>query len=74
MPKKNRVSQDRNIIHIELIRIIAIILVMFNHTNTKGFTHFSVAQESIFYPFYLFFSIADKIAVPLFLWYLAHYY
>lgn len=53
-------------LHIEFLRIIAIYLVLFNHTGVKGFFHFSVAADSHFYWMYLFYSILDKIAVPLF--------
>lgn len=53
-------------LHIELLRIIATFLVIFNHTGTWGFFLFSVRQESSFYWMYLFCSILCKIAVPLF--------
>ena len=52
--------------HIECIRIIAIMFVIFNHTETKGFFLFSVREESPFYWLYLFISILCRIAVPLF--------
>ena len=41
-------------------------LVIFNHTGTRGFFLFSIATDSALYPFYLFISIACKIAVPLY--------
>lgn len=53
-------------IHIELLRIIAIVFVLFNHTGTKGFVLFTVARESQFYWFYMFTSIGIKVAVPIF--------
>ncbi|MCI8294941.1 MAG: acyltransferase family protein [Lachnospiraceae bacterium] len=64
-----RVSKSktkRNMIHLEVLRMIAIFLVLFNHTGQDGFMYFVVAQKSIFYPVYLFISILDKVAVPLF--------
>lgn len=53
-------------VYIEFIRIIAIILVIFNHTGEKGFKLFFSSQDSPFYVFYLFASLACKVAVPLF--------
>ena len=52
--------------HIAIIKIVAILLVIFNHTGTRGFLLFSVAQDSPLLPVYLFSTIACKIAVPLF--------
>lgn len=52
--------------HIELLRIIAILFVIFNHTGTNGFFLFSIRTESPFYWLYLFLSILCKIAVPIF--------
>lgn len=53
-------------VHIDFLRIIAIYMVLFNHTGTNGFVFYTVARESSFYPFYLFNAIFIKIAVPLF--------
>lgn len=53
-------------LHIELLRIIAIICVLFNHTGTKGFVLFTIARESEFYWLYMFMGIAVKVAVPIF--------
>lgn len=50
----------------DILRIIAIYLVVFNHTGLNGFFLFSVSQDSPFYSLYLFISIITKIAVPLF--------
>ncbi len=54
------------LIHIEFLRILAIFLVLFNHTGTNGFFLFAEELDSPFFPLYLFLSIADKIAVPIF--------
>lgn len=64
--QQNIIKPKRDLLHIEFLRIIAIYLVLFNHTGTDGFFHFSVATESHFYWLYLFISIFDKIAVPIF--------
>ena len=53
--------------YIEFLKIIAIYMVLFNHTGSRGFTLFTLAQGSVLYPFYLFNAIFVKIAVPLFL-------
>ncbi len=52
--------------HIAAIKIIAIFLVIFNHTGESGYMLFAVAKDSLLFPFYLFLSILCKIAVPLF--------
>lgn len=52
--------------HIDFLRIVAIFMVLFNHTGTNGFVLYTIARESPFYPFYLFNAIFIKIAVPLF--------
>lgn len=74
MIKSKKVVKDKKIhklarkdlIHIEFMRIIAIYLVLFNHTGKKGYALFTTAKESPMYWVYLFISILDKIAVPLF--------
>lgn len=52
--------------YIDLLKIMAIYMVLFNHTKDKGFILFTIAQGSKLYPFYLFNAIWIKIAVPLF--------
>lgn len=53
-------------VYIDFLKIIAIYMVLFNHTGTSGFVFFTVARTSTLYPFYLFNAILIKIAVPLF--------
>ncbi len=53
-------------IYLDFLRIIAIFMVLFNHTGTSGFVLFTVTQHSALYPFYLFNAILIKLAVPLF--------
>ena len=53
-------------LYLELLRALAIFLVIFNHTGTKGFFLFTVQQSSALYPVYLFLSVACKTATPLF--------
>ena len=58
--------ENREKVYIDFIKICAILMVMFNHTGTRGFMLFTVRQQSSFFMFYLFHSIFIKIAVPLF--------
>lgn len=53
-------------IHLEFLRILGIILVIFNHTGSHGFFLYAISEFSPFYSFYFFCSIACKVAVPLF--------
>lgn len=53
-------------VYIDFIKIIAIYMVLFNHTGLDGFLLFTAERESMLYPFYLFNSILIKVAVPLF--------
>lgn len=60
-------KQERNLLHIELIRIIAAFWVIFNHTGDRGFFLFSTYDiDTVYYWISLFLSIASKTAVPLF--------
>lgn len=59
-------NSKSTLVHIEFLRILAIFLVLFNHTGTNGFFLFADELDSPFFPFYIFLSIADKIAVPIF--------
>ena len=53
-------------VYLDFIRFIAIILVIFNHTNDWGFTRFAIAEGGLNYTLWLFASIACKVNVPLF--------
>lgn len=53
-------------LYIDFIKIIAIYMVLFNHTGNRGFVLFTVARSSLLYPLYLLLAIFIKIAVPLF--------
>ncbi len=59
-------GNKRILVHLELLRIIAILLVIFHHTNTRGYFLFSVSEGLPLYPLYLFMSIACVMGVPLF--------
>lgn len=55
------------ILHLELVRAVAIFLVMFNHTGSRGFDLAVTTNNEVAYPFFLALSILCKMAVPLFL-------
>lgn len=52
--------------HLDLLRILAIYLVAFNHTANRGFMLFANETESVLYFPYMMFSVFCKIAVPIF--------
>ncbi|MBR6559129.1 MAG: acyltransferase family protein [Clostridia bacterium] len=54
------------LIHLDLLRLIAIYLVIFNHTGNFGYTLFGSRVDSPFYFVYMATSVFCKIAVPLF--------
>jgi len=53
-------------LHIELLRVLAIVFVFFNHTNEVGYTLFVLKPDSAMRPLYIFLSDICVIAVPLF--------
>lgn len=59
-------SKKKNIVYLEIIRIIAIIGVLFNHTNQYGFFMFPTAPDKAGYFISMVFSILCKMSVPLF--------
>ena len=52
--------------HLEFLRFLAILLVIFNHTGEAGYLYFTLKQESMLYPLYFLLSVLCKTAVPLF--------
>ena len=59
-------KQKTKKIHIEFLRILAIFFVLFNHTETKGYTLYTLEQGTIAHWLYLMLAIFVKIAVPIF--------
>ncbi len=57
----------RELVHIEILRVIAIWFVVFNHTWTSGYMLYSAVGRSYryYYPL-VFLSVLCKIAVPVF--------
>lgn len=54
------------VVHLDLLRLVAIFLVIFNHTGDRGYTLFINMIDSPISLFYMAFSVFCKIAVPLF--------
>lgn len=52
--------------HLDILRILAIYMVIYNHTMEKGFFLFASQQGSPFYWLYLGWSVVITVAVPLF--------
>ena len=60
-------TDNKKILYVEILRIFAIIFVIFNHTNNFGFVHFTLYEPGSFqYWFYMFFSVITPFAVPVF--------
>lgn len=54
------------LLYIDFLRILSIILVLFLHTYTNGFSLFTVRRDSAFFLVYLLCSVFAKIAVPIY--------
>lgn len=58
--------KPKRLLHLDMLRILAIFLVVFNHTGDRGFMLFAAQTQSVLYFPYMLCSIFCKIAVPLF--------
>ena len=59
-------ASSKRKIYLDFLKIIAIYLVLFNHTKQNGWALFTVSVDSALYPFYLFIAVLTKINVPIF--------
>lgn len=60
-------TKKTRLFYIEAIRILAIFLVIFNHTNNRGYTHFTGYEIGSFpYWFCMQFALIAGVNVPLF--------
>ena len=57
---------SKRMLHLDLLRLLAIYLVVFNHTGDRGYILFINKMSSPISLFYMTASIVCKIAVPLF--------
>ncbi len=64
----NQTRSRHSFIYLELIRIIAILFVIYNHTNKRGYTYFTtlLPNTSILYWCSMAISAMCGVAVPLF--------
>lgn len=53
-------------LHLELLRIIAVYLVVLTHTGKRGFTYFTTLEPSVMYFLTMVIPVICNIAVPLF--------
>lgn len=61
-------AEKSKILYLEVLRILSIFFVIFNHTGANGFFLFSAYKSTeIQYWVYLFVSIFCKFSVPMFL-------
>ena len=62
------ILNQKKLIHIEALRIIAAFLVIFNHTGSNGYFLFTSHPSGTFpYFLYMAFSVISKVGVPIFL-------
>lgn len=59
-------GKSKRLLHLDLLRLLAIYLVIFNHTADRGFTLFADYMDSPISFLYMFVSVFCKIAVPIF--------
>lgn len=62
--EKKKTGGDKKL-HLEVLRIVAILLVLFHHTNLRGFMLF-LERDGFSSNVYLFASILCEVAVPIF--------
>ena len=66
MTYANTENRAARLIHIDLLRLLAIFLVIFNHTGNRGYILFADRYGTLVYFPYMLLSIFCKIAVPIF--------
>lgn len=59
-------KETQRLVHLDILRILSIYLVAFNHTSNRGYMLFAERAESVLYFPYMAFSVLCKIAVPIF--------
>lgn len=59
-------TKSARLVYLELVRAIAIFLVVFNHTGADGYYLYLTAHNKLVYAFDIFLTVGCKIAVPLF--------
>ena len=59
-------NPSRRLVHLDLLRLLAIYFVVFNHTGDRGYMLFADRMDSPLFFLYLLTSVLCKVAVPLF--------
>ncbi len=59
-------GKTKRLLHLDILRVLAIFLVIFNHTGGYGYTLFAKKLDSFMCFPYMAFSVFSKIAVPIF--------
>ena len=62
----NPPSRPKRLLHLDLLRLVAIFFVIFNHTGSRGYLLFADSMGSALYFPYMLASIFCKVAVPVF--------
>lgn len=62
----NTLRCPKRLLHLDLLRIIAIFFVIFNHTSSRGYLLFADRMDSVLYFPYMAVSVLCKVAVPIF--------
>lgn len=65
MSDKYKKTESR-LLHLDMLRVLAIFLVIFNHTGDRGYFLFADRMETALYFPYMLVSICCKVAVPIF--------
>lgn len=59
-------SRPKRLLHLDLLRLLAIYFVIFNHTGNRGYFLFANSTGSGLYFLYMLASVFCKVAVPIF--------
>lgn len=63
---KKRNDKDKKMVYLEVLRVIAIILVFFNHTGQDGIHHYMLTDNKINYMFGIFLASVAQCCIPVF--------
>ena len=63
---ENKLSHPKRLLHLDLLRLVAILFVIFNHTGDRGYFLFADKMGSGLYFPYMAASVLCKVAVPIF--------
>jgi surface polysaccharide O-acyltransferase-like enzyme len=53
-------------LHMDILRIIAILFVLYNHTNERGYSLYAFPSSGILHIFYIVVAALIAVAVPIF--------